>query len=195
MSIVPKNNKETKPKVGRRRRKKRRTEDFSDDSSDDSSSSNESDKGEDDSVIKSTAVEAAVSSKDTIKEEDIVLSDSELPDQVSTNQQKLQQQQQKGEDFSKVSTRLKTVNLTKTPLNETTQLSKANLANISKTLTEQSNDLQNSYLNLMFENFGDDINELRKVPDFNEKNLIILANVLKNGANVFDQDTLKAITN
>lgn len=183
MSIVPKNNKETKPKAGRRRRKKRRTEDFSDDSSDDSSSSNDEDKDSKDS----TAIEA-IGTNNIEKEEDIILSDSELPTEPQLNQEQ-------GEDFSKVSNKLKTVNLTKTSLNETTQLSKVNLIKISKTLNEQSNELQNSYLNLMFENFGDDVNELRKVPDFNEKNLIILANVLKNGANVFDQDTLKAIIN
>ncbi|KAH3675655.1 hypothetical protein WICMUC_002572 [Wickerhamomyces mucosus] len=180
MSLVPRNDKETKPKANRRRRKKRRTEDFSDSSSDDSSSDEQSDK----EVANEEQNENNNKDLNTLvdNDEDIVLSDSELPNQ-------------KNEDFINVSTKLKKINLTKTALNETSNLSKLNLNSISKNLSNESNELQNSYLNLMFKNFGDDVNELRKAPDFSEKNLIVLANVLKNGANIFDQDTLKAIVN
>jgi ribosome assembly protein 3 len=45
----------------------------------------------------------------------------------------------------------------------------------------------------MFENYGEDINNLRNASDFNERSLSILANALKNGGNIFDEETLKAV--
>ncbi|CCE62363.1 hypothetical protein TPHA_0C02080 [Tetrapisispora phaffii CBS 4417] len=55
------------------------------------------------------------------------------------------------------------------------------------------NQLKNEYLNLLFTNYGDDVNSLREAPDFSTKSLSILANVLKDGTKMFDQDTLRSI--
>ncbi|KTB11760.1 Ribosome assembly protein 3 [Nakaseomyces glabratus] len=52
---------------------------------------------------------------------------------------------------------------------------------------------QDAYLNLMFENFGDELNAFRTASDFNSKTVNILANVLKDGTALFDNETLKSI--
>lgn len=59
--------------------------------------------------------------------------------------------------------------------------------------TGDANSLQNEYLNLLFENYGDDITKFRDAPDFTSKSLVVLANVLKEGSNMFDTKTLKTI--
>ncbi len=42
-----------------------------------------------------------------------------------------------------------------------------------------------------FKNYSDDINSLRESNDFNSKHsLTLLANLLKNGASMFDKETL-----
>ena len=53
--------------------------------------------------------------------------------------------------------------------------------------------LKQQYLGVMFENYGEDINKLRQAPDFTNKSLVLLANVLKEGSNMFDTDSLEAI--
>lgn len=56
-----------------------------------------------------------------------------------------------------------------------------------------NSDLKNSYLELLFENFGDDINSLRSAPDFTNNSLVMLAHLLKDGAAMFDVETLKTM--
>ena len=46
---------------------------------------------------------------------------------------------------------------------------------------------------MLFQNYGEDINSLRNAPDFTNKSLVLLANVLKDGSKMFDVDTLKTI--
>ncbi|EDO16625.1 hypothetical protein Kpol_529p5 [Vanderwaltozyma polyspora DSM 70294] len=61
------------------------------------------------------------------------------------------------------------------------------------TVKVEDKELKNKYLSLIFENFGDDINKLREAPDFKNKTLSLLANVLKEGSEMFDEETLRTI--
>ena len=45
----------------------------------------------------------------------------------------------------------------------------------------------------MTNEFGDDLDELRKKPDFTEKSLVILAKTLQLGVNMFDIDVLNGL--
>lgn len=56
-----------------------------------------------------------------------------------------------------------------------------------------SSDLKNSYLEILFENYGDDINSLREAPDFTNNSLVMLAHVLKDGSAMFDVETFKTM--
>lgn len=64
---------------------------------------------------------------------------------------------------------------------------------IEDALKLNSNELKKDYLSLIFQNYGDDIDKLREAPDFTAKSLSLLANVLKDGSSMFDEDTLKTI--
>jgi len=193
-SIIPKNEKpmNARSKANRRRRKKRRTEDFSDSSSSSSSSeSSESSESENEEVEENGKGEIDV---DVGVDVDAVLSDDEM---------KIDEIDNKDEDFSKIKNKLKTIQLTKTELNNNGNMNdygynkinkNINLNQVENIINQNNNKfLENEYLGLMFKNYSDDIDKIRKVPDFNEKSLTILANVLKNGNNIFDEDTLKAV--
>jgi ribosome assembly protein 3 len=169
MSIVPKNEASTRSNVSRRRRKKRRTEDFSDSSSSDSESENEKEEAE--------PVESLDQHVDA--DGDVVLEDSEI--QIEAEK----------DNFDDVKQKLNTVNLTKTALNQATKNVDTN--QVESILKQNRKELENEYLGLMFESYGDDINALRTAADFNESSLTILAMALKNGHNIFDEDTLKAV--
>lgn len=56
------------------------------------------------------------------------------------------------------------------------------------------NATKNKFLTEVFKNYSDDINSLRESNDFNTKHsLTLLANLLKNGASMFDKETLDNI--
>ncbi|CCH44467.1 hypothetical protein BN7_4031 [Wickerhamomyces ciferrii] len=175
--IIPKNDKEVKQKANRRRRKKRRTEDFSDSSDSSSSSSSESEDEEKDDEEQQK--EANIDEEGDLA----VLSDSEITPIIENKKAE--------EDFKNIKNKLKTVELTKTPLNYSSK--NINLNQVESLINQGNKQLENDYLGLMFENYGDDIDEVRKAPDFNERSLTILANVLKNGSNIFDEETLRAV--
>ncbi|CAR25854.1 hypothetical protein ZYGR_0A04260 [Zygosaccharomyces rouxii] len=63
----------------------------------------------------------------------------------------------------------------------------------SKEESQSTSQLKNSYLELLFENYGDDINSLRDAPDFTSNSLIMIAQVLKDGSSMFDVETLKTM--
>lgn len=54
-------------------------------------------------------------------------------------------------------------------------------------------ELREEYLNLLFENYGDDINRLRAAPDFTNKSLSILADALQEGIGMFDIGELELV--
>lgn len=169
MSIVPKTDGKAVGRNNRRnRKKKRRTEDFSSDSDSSSSSENESEQETEDKE-EETQLD---------QDGDVVLSDHE--DVIEE------------ETFQDTQRKIQTINLTKTDLNNGDK--NINLGNINSTLKADRKELEDEYLGLMFDYYGDDIVELRNAPDFNpDRSLNILATVLRNGSNIFDEDTLKTV--
>ncbi|QLL34828.1 hypothetical protein HG536_0H02030 [Torulaspora globosa] len=179
-----------------RRRKKRRTADVSDSSDSDSCSDNDYGRENNKSL-------------EEVKEEDIQLTDDEAigGPEVSkeTSVEKLDDE---------VRDQLNAIPFTRTELTDRTDHIKgqgADLVKVKRTLEEDRKKLssalegqrtsrtdaenKNAYLSIMFENYGEEINSLRDAPDFTNKSLVMLANVLKDGTGMFDVDTLKTILN
>ncbi|SMN22797.1 similar to Saccharomyces cerevisiae YLR221C RSA3 Protein with a likely role in ribosomal maturation, required for accumulation of wild-type levels of large (60S) ribosomal subunits [Maudiozyma saulgeensis] len=177
-----------------RRRKKRRTADSSDSESS-SSSDNESITME----VSNTPINAEVSdvelsdNESAGKEADEEVLDTATKDKLSAIAFTTTQLTQRGGSSSdkKDAMDLKKVG-------ETVETAKTNLVNSDLVQNaiksgENSKDLKKEYLGLMFENYGEDINALRNAPDFTNKSLVLLANVLKEGSNMFETDSLKTI--
>ncbi|QLG73970.1 hypothetical protein HG535_0F04820 [Zygotorulaspora mrakii] len=179
-----------------RRKKKRRTLDVSD------SSSSESD--------------SEIETKPDQRQEAIeVDNDIELTDDESNNFTEKGPDKISGAEQWKDETRdeLNSIPFTKTDLtnkNDFNQKSNSNengvqdsldLKKVRETIEEDQKkmkkigeaNLKNDYLGLIFENYGEDINSLREAPDFTNKSLVILANVLKEGSAMFDVETLKTM--
>lgn len=170
-----------------RRRKKRRTQNVSDSESSSSSPSNQSSYEE--------------SEVETNNDIDVQLSDIDLSD---TEKEITKKFEREGLDDVTLGL-LDQVLLTKTDLtsknavdinnidlNKTFELLEDNKADMTRLKATQGN-MKNSYLNMLFEHYGEDINKLRDAPDFTNKSLVMLANVLKDGGDMFDSDSLKTI--
>lgn len=168
-----------KSKKKKRRQKKRRTEDFSD-----SSDSSE----EETPVREDQAAQAAGDVQDA--DGDVVLSEDELEGDVVLSEDELEgaSELQSNLHSAEVLARLP---LTKTVLNR--DFKNVSKAAVASELDTRDKQLKNSYLGLMFENYGNDIDKIREAADFNERSLSVLANVLKSGANIFDYSTLQAV--
>lgn len=171
-------------KNSNRRRKKRRTAESDSDSSSSSESEHE------------TPVQ---DEKEPEEKEvsDVELSDAEMQDAISEKEtlqvdvtQKLADIPFTTTEFTSRTARDKSVPINLGHVEENLEDAKSAMRT---RLSEQENELKESYLNLMFENFGDEIHKLREAPDFNGKTINILANVLKDGTGMFDNETLKAI--
>ncbi|CAB4255172.1 similar to Saccharomyces cerevisiae YLR221C RSA3 Protein with a likely role in ribosomal maturation, required for accumulation of wild-type levels of large (60S) ribosomal subunits [Maudiozyma barnettii] len=177
-----------------RRRKKRRTADSSESESS-SSSDNESGTLE----VTETPNNAEVSdvelsdNEPESKEVDEKILDNTTKDKLSdipfTTTQLTQRGSSSGDkkgtiDMKKVG---ETVEAAKT------EMVNSNLIQNAINSGENSKDLKKEYLGLMFDNYGEDINALRNAPDFTNKSLVLLANVLKEGSNMFETDSLKTI--
>ncbi|AET39212.1 Rsa3p Ecym_4133 [Eremothecium cymbalariae DBVPG len=179
-----------------KRRKKRRTQLESDVESLSSSSS-------------SSEEEASSSDNDPEseeKEDNIELSDTELT--IAANEKKDGFTAEKLDDSTRSS--LNNIQLTKTELssrhvfhntnnvdlkavNDIINTGETNLAMASNASGKSLGSLKNEYLNMLFEHFGEDVNQLRNAPDFTNKSLVMLANVLKDGGDMFDLETFKTI--
>lgn len=156
-----------KTQKNRRRRKKRRTEDFSSDSSSSSSS-------EDETEPKPVIEEEKVQEQIDVMDIDITPIDDTTNSSVPEN--------------LSASTKLK---LSKVNLSTLSKLT--NPQQVQQQINQDQSDLNQQYLKLFANEFNDDIEELRKKPDFTDKSLVILAKALQSGSNVFDPDTLKAL--
>lgn len=185
-----------------RRRKKRRTTDISDSSDSDSSSSSSDN---DVQVNDDHDTNGINTNNEQIVDQslsDIELSDDELPKKSQYNEELLcQDTKEKLSNIPYTITELtERSNQNHKYDNHNTDLKKVGktlkeaTTNINKALNKPiSADLQNEYLGMLFQNYGDDINSLRNAPDFTNKSLVLLANVLKDGSKMFDVDTLKTI--
>lgn len=175
-----------------RRRKKRRTTEVSD-SSDSSDSSSEGDaQGSDTGIKDAPQTEYGLSDDE----------DVEIPDASSKAGSEVLSETTK-ESLSKIP-------FTRTELNDKStrnnddvsmDLQRVNEAiddakqkiHESKEESQATLHLKNSYLELLFENYGDDINSLRDAPDFTSNSLVMIAQVLKDGSSMFDVETLKTM--
>lgn len=174
------------PKSNRRRRKKRRTEDFSSDSESSSSSSDESmdDPAEKPKPIKETK---------SINIDDIDIdSDNEADVNSQDKQNQLRPEPLSNETHEKLSN-IKLTTSKLTSVGGSSKNSNIDINQVKKTLAKDKDQLNNEYLMLMASSFSNDLDELRKKPDFTDKSLVLLAKTLQSGSNMFDEDTLNAI--
>lgn len=161
-------------KVHNRRRKKKRTEDFSSDSSD--SSDSDSDSKEEDKNEKPQNGEEVKEAQQDINIDDIDMeSDSEKTESEPVSEPLP----------NDVQNAIRAIKFSSTA-NQNAQESK-------ETLKKDKQQLENEYLAYMASTFGNDIDELRKKPDFTEKSIVILAKTLQSGSNMFDPETLDAL--
>ncbi|CAL9738238.1 ribosome assembly protein 3 [Monosporozyma servazzii] len=180
-----------------RRRKKRRTADLSDSSDSDSSAAS------DNEVQKDVVMEDIDEQPAEQPMSDIELSDDESAKKAVHNDELLTQDTK--EKLANIP--FTTTELTErfsqnhrydvnhnTDLKNVDETIKSATAVINKDTSKSiSADLQNEYLGMLFQNYGDDISSLREAPDFTNKSLVLLANVLKDGSKMFDANTLKTI--
>ncbi|ODV80904.1 uncharacterized protein CANTADRAFT_20458 [Suhomyces tanzawaensis NRRL Y-17324] len=170
-------------KASRRRRKKRRTEDFSSDSDSSSSSSSdeEAEVQQDDEPVQQQA-QVNIDDIDIDSEDESTKGSAPKPLTNETHRN------------------LNKIQLTTTQLSQTTGFGKSlnsitNMGQIEESIQKDKVKLQNAYLGLMAGEFGNDLDELRKKPDFTDKSLVILAKALQSGSGMFDPETLNSILN
>lgn len=158
------------PKQSRnRRRKKRRTEDFSSDSdsSDSDSSAATPPNREETTTVEPTA---HIDLDDIDIESDTENLAADASEEVLSGET---QQQLKSIKFT---------NTTNQPI-----------AEAKETVRKDRQQLENEFLAHMATGFSNDLDELRKKPDFNEKSIVMLAKTLQSGNNMFDDETLNAL--
>lgn len=183
------NEKVGNPKSNRRRRKKRRTEDFSSDSESSSSSSSSSDESMDGAAEEPKPLKETKS----INIDDIDIdSDNETDVNSQDKQNQLRPEPLSNETHEKLSNiKLTTSKLTRA--GGSSKNSNIDINQVKKTLVKDQDQLNNEYLMLMASSFSNDLDELRKKPDFTDKSLVLLAKTLQSGSNMFDEETLHAI--
>lgn len=156
-----------------RRRKKRRTEDFSSDSSSSDSESEQvvHSKDQDSPAIKTT---------DDVKEAEVNIDDIDM--ESDTEKEPAVTEETLLEETQKQLAKIKFTTTENLPHNE---------AKVAVSKGRQQ--LENEYLAFMASNFANDLDELRKKPDFTEKSIVMLAKTLQSGSNMFDDETLDAL--
>lgn len=153
-----------------RRRKKRRTEDFSSDSDSDSSNSSGNEASEKQEKI---SIENPEQKQISIDDMDIV-SDTETKPEEEDSQ--ISREIQEKVDSIKF-----------------TSTQNQSLAEAKETVKKDRQELENKYLAYMATNFSDDLDQLRKKPDFTSNSIVLLAKTLQSGSNMFDSETLDAL--
>lgn len=153
-------------KIKNRRRKKRRTEDFSSDSDSSSSSDNESPIEPQNTEVSQPKADIDINDVDMESDEETAKTENEpLSKEV----------------------------LEKVRNIKFTSLENPSLAEAQETLKKDKQQVENEYLALMASSFANDIDELRKKPDFTDKSVVMLAKTLQSGSNMFDEDSLDAL--
>ena len=167
-------NEQIKEKKGRRRRKKRRTEDFSDSSSSSSSLSDEDTHMDESKQNDENETEAAI---ETIEEPTYDAKKSTAPEPLTLEQQRL----------------LLWIILTTTGPTQGINNRNIDMEAAKSTINSDRETLENEYLKFMASSFSEDLDELRKKPDFTDKSLVLLAKTLQSGGSLFDENELKAL--
>ncbi|KAJ9097995.1 hypothetical protein QFC19_006547 [Naganishia cerealis] len=167
-------NEQIKEKKGRRRRKKRRTEDFSDSSSSSSSLSDEDTHMDESKQNDENETEAAI---ETIEEPTYDAKKSTAPEPLTLEQQR----------------HLQRIKLTTTAPTQGINNRNIDMEAAKSTINSDRETLENEYLKFMASSFSEDLDELRKKPDFTDKSLVLLAKTLQSGGSLFDENELKAL--
>lgn len=186
MAVTSKQTTNREKKASSRRRKKRRTEDFSSSSESSSSSSSSSSESEDEPEDKEilTAEQITMDDIEIDANNETIKLNKRAPDNLT-----MQQKQQ-----------LSSIPFSTTSISEITNPNITNALENIPNLTEITNSIEQSkqeintrFLKLMTKEFGNDLDELRKKPDFKEASLTVLAKTLQSGANMFDIDVLEGL--
>lgn len=166
-------NEQIREKKGRRRRKKRRTEDFSDSSSSSSLSDEDirmDEPNQNDEIEVETAIE-------TIEEPTYDAKKSAAPEPLTLEQQR----------------HLQRIKLTTTAPTQGINSRNIDMEAAKSSINSDRETLENEYLKFMASSFSEDLDELRKKPDFTDKSLVLLAKTLQSGGSLFDESELKAL--
>ncbi|CAI4046805.1 hypothetical protein N7582_003902 [Saccharomyces uvarum] len=205
----------TKSTKKSRRRKKRRTADVSS-SSDSSSDSSSFSENEVEEATKETAEETVTEdgkihqglsngkNEDEDKDVEMEVSDVELSDEEKDESLKLNSKEIIDDStkisLSKLSEPSRSQNkdnfLNASKIAENIKSARSEYNGLAESFTprgKEKSKLREEYLNLLFTNYGDDINRLRSAPDFTNKSLSILADVLDEGIGMFDIGELESI--
>lgn len=166
-------NEQIKEKKGRRRRKKRRTEDFSDSSSS-SSLSDEDTPMDEPTKNEENEPEAAI---ETIEEPTYDAKKSTAPEPLTLEQQR----------------QLQRIKLTTTAATQGINNRNIDMEAAKASINSDRETLENEFLKFMASSFSEDLDELRKKPDFTDKSLVLLAKTLQSGGSLFDENELKAL--
>ncbi|CCG22375.1 hypothetical protein CORT_0B06670 [Candida orthopsilosis Co 90-125] len=186
MAVISKQTTNREKKASSRRRKKRRTEDFSSSSESSSSSSSSSSESEDEPEDKEipTAEQITMDDIEIDTNNETTKSIKRAPDNLT-----MQQKQQ-----------LSSIPFSTTSISEITNPNTTNALKNIPNLTEITNSIEQSkqeintrFLKFMTKEFGNDLDELRKKPDFKEASLTVIAKTLQSGANMFDIDVLEGL--
>ncbi|CAI4046471.1 hypothetical protein SKDZ_12G2540 [Saccharomyces kudriavzevii ZP591] len=204
----------TKSAKKSRRRKKRRTADVSSSDSSSSSSSSSSENESEENITESAKDGVSENGKaghDPLKvngenrDEDVEMevSDVELSDEESKDLKP------NFKEVIDVSTKISLSKLTEpsrsqnkesfmntSKIAENIKLARGEYNELAENFTpkgKEKSKLREQYLNLLFMNYGDDINRLRSAPDFTNKSLSILADALDEGIGMFDIGELESV--
>lgn len=155
-----------------RRRKKRRTEDFSSDSDSDLDSSASE---QETTATSKLAPQLLLAPETHVNIDDIdIESDTEKPLDVADDGLLEKAKEQ----------------LLKVKFTQTDNLA---LHEAKHAVNKDRQQLDNEYLAFMAGQFANDLDELRKKPDFSELSIVMLAKTLQLGLNMFDDETLDAL--
>lgn len=186
MAVISKQTTNREKKASSRRRKKRRTEDFSSSSESPSSSSSSSSESEDEPEDKEIPTAEQITMDDI--EIDTNNETTKLIKRAPDNLTMQQKQQLSSIPFS-------TTSISEITNPNTTNALKniPNLTEITNSIEQSKQEINTRFLKLMTKEFGNDLDELRKKPDFKEASLTVLAKTLQSGANMFDIDVLEGL--
>ncbi|KAK6198839.1 ribosome-assembly protein 3-domain-containing protein [Scheffersomyces amazonensis] len=178
-------------KKANRRRKKRRTEDFSSDSDSDSdrdstSITNDNNQDHDSITIENNNNNNNINDNNDIDIDIDIDIDSDSETKTGNVPDPLTPHIHKQLNAIKLTT-----NQLSTSNSATTSIPKGtNISSIKQQIDEDKAQLNTQYLRLMTQEFSQDLDELRKKPDFSDKSLVILAKTLQQGGNLFDKSVI-----
>lgn len=186
MAVISKQTTNREKKASSRRRKKRRTEDFSSSSESPSSSSSSSSESEDEPEDKEIPTAEQITMDDI--EIDTNNETTKLIKRAPDNLTMQQKQQLSSIPFSTTSiSEITNPNITNALENI------PNLTEITNSIEQSKQEINTRFLKFMTKEFGNDLDELRKKPDFKEASLTVIAKTLQSGANMFDIDVLEGL--